>query len=217
MLMSNVIIRRHLPYVSNVDYGGVHHDLDFYALSCGKNTYVNFITQELNKYEYPYPDKTDVYISDVGVYMPSQFCNELNRKYPYMATFSALSRHVGLCNVHINVQNLNRAWDKLREQSDIYIACQWCKVIFGKIVIQKVTVYDRYQSCVDRIPTWSIKPRLLAKGGERAQIRMQKDLYYAAHGKIKNYLLIYINRSTYDTRIFKTMLKNGKAEMEDSF
>ena len=36
---------------------------------------------------HPYPDGTDIYLSDAGIYFPSQFCSELNREYPFMAVF----------------------------------------------------------------------------------------------------------------------------------
>lgn len=70
----------------------------------------------MKAYEYPYPDGTDIYIADAGIYFPSQFCNELNRDYKYFPTFMALTRHLGEANVHFNVQNLNRVWDKIRSK-----------------------------------------------------------------------------------------------------
>ena len=106
LLMSNVVVRRNLPYVSNMDYGGEHYELVMQHFDCGGNTYQNFIDNKYIPYSFPYEDGTDIYISDAGVYFPSQYCSELNRHYGYFSTFMALSRHLGDSNLHFNVQML---------------------------------------------------------------------------------------------------------------
>lgn len=70
VLFGNVIARRGKPYVSNVDYGGDGIPLDLSLLDMGGNTYDNFIRDTFNSFSYPYPKNCDVYISDVGVYLP---------------------------------------------------------------------------------------------------------------------------------------------------
>lgn len=205
LLMSNVVVRRSLPYVSNTDYGGHYIPLVMNSFDCGGNTYENFLTNNLKPYRYPFEDCTDIYISDAGVYFPSQYCGDLNKKYGYFSTFMALSRHLGLANVHFNVQNLNRVWDKIREQSDIYICCNWSKIFFKKWVVQRVTLYEKYESAVSRVPPYS-PPRVSLNEDRRLQVLMQKQNYRISHGEIKRMLLIYKNLSTYDSRVFKTML-----------
>lgn len=208
MLMANVVVRRELPYVSNTNYGGFHIPFDPLAYDCGGNTYVDFITGDLHKYFYPHSDGTDIYVSDAGVYFPAQYCNELNKKFGFLSTFMALSRQLGECNFHINVQNLNRVWDKIREQSDIYIMCNRCIVLFGKLVLQKVTIYEKYQSAVDRVPPYR-PPRVRLNADRKMNISMEKQRYRTAHGDIKPMILIYRNKSTYDTRVFKRMLEEA--------
>lgn len=206
MLFANVAIRRDKPYVSNTDYGGKFIPFESKVLDC-KNTYTNFIQGRLNPYEYPYPDGTDFYIADGGIYFPSQYQGELCKNYGYLSTFMALSRHLGDCNVHYNVQNLNRMWDKIREQSDIYIRCCWCKVVFG-FVLQKVIIYEKYESAVNRVPPFFLRRPLI--NAERMQIwRIQKQNYMIAHGKVKSRILLYRNKSNYNTRVFKEMLQNA--------
>lgn len=209
MLQANVTARRKIPYICNVDYGGHWIPFDANLIDCGKNTYKEFITGDVWYYEYPFPDGTDVYLSDAGIYYPSQYCSELNKQFPHMATFQAISRHVGDCNFHFNVQNLNRCWDKIREQSDTYIMCLWCFVIFG-FVFQKVRIYDKYDSCVSRVKPFNVSIPLFAKRELRFNIKMQKAKFDAMYGDIKNMFLVYRNKSNYDTRRFKEMLKNGK-------
>lgn len=214
MLTANVVVRRKLPYISNVDYGGGAYSdggcyipLDFAELDCGHNTYDNFISGKVNKYVFPYPDGTDVYVSDAGIYLPSQYCNELNRKYSYIATYMALSRHLGANNFHFNSQNLNRVYDKVREQSDIYITCNKCFVLWG-FVLQFVTIYEQYESAVKRVPPFRLSKSLFSAD---RKFDYEKELmhYNISYGKIKRRILLYRNKSTYDTRRFKEMLANG--------
>ena len=208
LLMANVATRRKKEYVCNVDYGGVRHPFVPSDYDCGKNTYKNFISGKVNKYVYPWPDGTDIYISDAGVYFPSQYCNELNRDFGYFASFMALSRHLGECNVHFNAQNLNRVWDKIREQSDCYIMCNRAIVLFGKIVLQQVTLYELYDSALKRVPPFRL-PRPWLNKDRQFQWEMQKSSYDIAHGSIKRKLLIYWHKSNYNTRFFKEVLENG--------
>lgn len=210
MLFANVAVRRCLPYVSNTDYGGDCIPFDPLLYDCGGNTYENFLNGDLYHYEFPHADGTDIYIADAGVYFPAQHCKELNKKYAYISTFVALTRQLGQCNMHFNVQNLNRVWDKIREQSDIYIMCNWCKVI-GSLVIENVTIYERYESAVDRVPPYR-KPKVRMNADRRFTLQMDRHKYRVQHGDIKKLTLIYINKSTYDTRIFKTMLENARTQ-----
>lgn len=208
MLMANVVVRRGIKYVSNIDYGS-----DFvpfaYEYIAQENTYDNFIKGDIKPYEYPFPDGTDIYLSDAGVYFPSQYCNELNKKYPNLPVFMALSRHLGACNVHYNAQVLNRVWDKIREQSDQYIQCRRC-IVIGKLVIQTVRIYEKMQSALDSIPPFRVKAPLMASREVKTSIELQKQMYYCTHGKITSMLLIYFNKSSYDTRHFKNLLKGVK-------
>lgn len=208
MLIANVIWRRKLPYISNVDYGGDHYPFNPLEFDCGKNTYKDFIKGTIKPYVYPYPDGVDIYVSDAGIYFPSQHQGELVRDYPFFPTFQALTRQLGNCNFHTNSQALGRVWDKIREQSDQYIMCNWCIVLFG-YVLQKVTIYELYDSAARRVPPFRI-PRPLLNPDRKFQWEMAYQNYLISHGSIKTRLLLYKNRSNYDTRIFKELLKNGK-------
>lgn len=207
MLFANVIVRRNNRYISNTNYGEgwipFHPDM----LNCN-NTYKNFLNGNVRHFSYPFPDGIDIYIADGGVYMPSQNQGELCKEYGHIPVFMALSRHLGDCNVHYNVQNLNRMWDKIREQSDLYIRCMWCKVLFGRFVIQKVIIYEKYESAVNRVPPFRLRRPWLDPN--RLQLwEIQKTNYEISHGLVKPRLLIYKNRSNYNTRIFKEMLENA--------
>lgn len=217
LLFSNVIVRRRNSYISNINYGGKYIPLDLTKLDV-KNNYSNFISNSINYYNYDnhYPKNVDIYISDLGVYLPSQYCNKLNNAYDYLPTFMALSRQLGRCNVHFNSQNLNRVWDKVREQSDIYIQCDRVIYIpFSKLkifrydfVIQKITLYDKYESAVARVKPCRVSPRLFDKNVSKVQIKMYLDNFYNQHGEVKSKFLFYRNKSTYDTFYFDKLLKH---------
>lgn len=209
MLTANVITRRAKPHVSNCPYRDDTIPFIYSSIDIG-NSYKDFIQGTVKPYVYPYPDGTDIYLSDCGVYFPSQYCNELNRDFKSLPAFLALSRHLGQCNVHTNAQDIGRPWDKLREQQDTYIMCLSCKVI-GKLVIQRIRIYENYEACKARVHPCRIKKPFLCFDRDRLlQIQMYLDNFANSHGKITEHTLIYINRSTYDTRFFKTLLSPEK-------
>lgn len=211
MLFANITARCTNDYISNIDYKNKSNYFEFApsALRIG-NTYVNFINQEVNRFTYPYKQNVDYFLSDIGVYFPSQYNGELNKRYADIPTFMALSRHIADCNVHINVQNLNRAWDKVREQSDTYIRCISCHVI-GKLVIQTIIVYDEYDSCLKRVePFRPLRAPLLSMGSARAMYKVKNEellrSFKERNGSVRRYTLIYFNKSNYNTRQFADML-----------
>lgn len=207
MLFANVVMRRKKPYISNTNYGGEYIPFEPDVLNC-RNKYLNFLTGNINHYDYPFDDGVDIYLADGGVYMPSQYQGELCKAFGHIPVYMAISRHLGDCNFHYNVQNLNRMWDKIREQSDTYIRCVGCKVLFGKIVLQKVIIYEKYESAVNRVPPFQLRRPLINPTRLQAW-EIQKQNYEISHGSVKPRFLIYINRSKYNTRIFKEMLANA--------
>lgn len=208
MLLGNVAVRNE-QHISNVDYGSGHIPLDFDMLDI-KNKPTDLVSGNVTPYVYPYPEKVDIFISDIGIYFPAQYCDFLNKKYPSLPMFLALSRQLGLANVHINSQALNRAWDKFREQSDTYILCRGCRV-FHNLVVLNVTIYDTYETALTRArPFWYPKCRMFASRDEKALYRnnqlMAYQKYLETHGNVKDYTLVFFNKSNYDTRYFKQLL-----------
>lgn len=129
-----------------------------------------------------------------------------------------LSRQLAQANVHCNAQSINRIWLKIKEQSDIYYLCEWCKVFPGGIVLQSVIRYDMLSACEQRLkPFQDYYPRRPLLNRERQQRwDIEKAKYELANGHIKRYILCYLNMSNYDTRIFKTMLKGGKKNEKEN-
>lgn len=210
MLIGNVIARRKEQYHSNVNYNchkSSFIQLDFKGMQLSHNTPFDLVDGKIKPYTCPYMEGADIYISDVGVYFPSQECNELVKRYRSMPLFLALSRQLSNSSVHYNCQNLGRIWDKMREQSDQYILCEWCKV-WKNWVLQSVIIYDRADSCQARIKPCRISTPLMGSG--KTDVRIYKDNFYNQHGEVKRMLLFYRNKSKYDTRIFKSILGSEK-------
>lgn len=211
LLMSNVIARRKSKYyISNTDYnikGKTFIRLNLNKFMTG-NTYIDFINNTIKPYIYPYRDGIDIYISDCGVYFPCQYNNELNRQYKEFPTFMALSRHLGDCYVHTNCQALTRVWDKIREQSSRFILCKGAKVLFKRIVVMKVRVYENRESAEMEVQPF--RSTFTMNKDKRERQFQEKTAYLNQHGKITTHFLIFKNKSNYNTRMFKELLENEK-------
>lgn len=212
VLIGNVIARRGKKYVSNLYYGYEHIPFNYDDIDLRCN-YRDIVAGSVPPYVYPFGEGTDIYLSDVGVYFPSQYCNELNKQYSSLPIFIALSRQLGLANVHFNTQNLNRCWDKIREQSDIYIMCNWCIVLFG-YVLQSVTLYDKAESCINRVKPCRITVPLFCSSSARSTYETYQDNFFNQHGSVKKRLLLYRNLSKHDTYYFKKFFANGGVKHE---
>lgn len=215
VLFGNVIARRRKPYISNLDYTNDdnYNVLDMSKLDCGGNTYKNFISGDIKPYSFPYPMGTDVYISDAGIYFPSQYCGELNSRYKSFPTYFALSRQCSRNNVHTNSQGLGRCWDKIREQAGVFILCRYCFHI-GKIFLIGVTIYDKYESALEKARPWSLKLKGKKTPESKAMLKLQRENYRMQHGSICNGLLIFVNRSKHDTYYFEKYLKGDPPNEE---
>lgn len=175
----------------------------------GGTTYKDLITGKPKKYVYPYIFGSDIYISDAGVYLPAQYCNELNRDYKGIPMYSALSRQLSGNNTHWNTQSLSRVWDKLREQCDQYIMCRYCYVLPFNIVIQGIRIYDKYESALNRVKPCRIRVPATISSEAKQSAKQYLDNFYNVHGEVHNRILIYRNKSSYDTNHFKEVFANG--------
>lgn len=210
LLTSNVVARRKKPYICNVDYKCKKAEWipwNYDDLNCGGNTYKNLITGDIKRYSFPYGENVDVYISDAGIYFPAQYNGELNRDYKEFPTYMALSRHLANGRVHINSQNPNRTWDKIREQSDYWIRCRKSFYIFG-LCITFFTTYDKYESALNRVRPCRVRVPWRNKVAQ-TQARTYRDNFYNSHGTVKNRFTIYFNRSRYNTKFFKEVFENA--------
>ena len=204
LLFQCVINVRKKPYFSNIDYGGKYYKISLNQLSLYPNSYDDLINENINRVKINKKMyDIDVYLSDGGVYLPSQYDYLLNKKYPSLSLYYALSRHLYNQNIHINTQNLERIWKALREQSDYYIRCKKAIKIFKTIYIF-YTTYDVYQSAVEKLRP--LKRLKINKFG-----RTESDIFYSKYGNIENgYIKIKIKNIKYDTHYFHKYFFNKK-------
>lgn len=191
LLFAAIIANRKEPHFSNIQYNEQTDVKDIGYLSVAPNTYENFIAGKVVKIPKLIQEKKDYYLSDGGIYLPSQYDNILSKKYPSLPIFYALSRHLGNMNVHVNVQNLNRLWLKLREQADTYIRVRG-KIDLPGYICLKTTIYENYDDALK-----NLKPVKKIIKGE--VIKTEES----SRGEIKNRLLL-IPRwwLKYDSRYF---------------
>ena len=88
----------------------------------------------------------------------------------------------------------------------MYIRCNWCKVLFGKYVIQIITIYDKYNSCLNRVKPCRVRVPLLGDKNARMNAKIYRDKWENENGIVKRRLLIYKNKSKHNTLYFGDLL-----------
>lgn len=194
-IVFNYITNTRKKYYTNVPYTNKNYELITpNDLKLGLNTFESMLHQSIEKIDWRFDEKIDFFISDCGIYLPSQYDSVLHKNYKGLPLFYALSRHIGLHNVHCNTQNLERIWKALREQADIYIKCLYTiKLPFFLVV--KYRTYDKYSSAQQDIR--------LCTGGlltTPAEIKVQN----ANVGEIKErFIILSKHKTKYNSRYFK--------------
>lgn len=204
-----VINHRKKRYYGNISYSKENDKklikvLDTLTeVSTDKNDYKHIIENKIEKTPHKFVESSDIFIDDIGIYLPSYMDSLLYKYYPSMPILYAMSRQLYDMHIHCNTQSLERGWKALREQADFYIrACHTTK-IFGLIFITKVITYDSYESAKQGL--LPIKKRLFNKYS-----KAETDIYKAEHGEIKTGHIIQFKKSLhYDTRAFEKILLEG--------
>ena len=204
LVFQYVINHRKDFYYSNISYGGKHKIVSLHDVSVSPNTYNNFVDDKVVKIKRSFKEEKDVYISDIGIFLPSYMDSTLYKKFPSMPIYYALSRHLYNSNVHCNTQNIERGWKALREQADFFIITKRTFKLFGFIFVTKMYTYDRYESAKQNF--LPIKKRILNKYS-----KAEYDLYNATHGDIRcGYLIQFRSQLKYDTRAFGSIILKGR-------
>jgi hypothetical protein len=208
MLFQQVINKRKKHHYSNITYGKKTLPIVMNDISLFPNTYEEMINGKITKVKPNLNERLDIYVSDAGVMLPSQYDWLLHKKYPSLPLLYALQRHLYASNMHVNVQSLGRVWKPIRELADAYIKCE--RVIWlGPIYIQMFTYYDRYESAERTL--LPMKRRLV--NGTSDAIA---DQYIATNGIIKPMYTIGLKKHIkYNTRHFRNVfLQNPSGQIE---
>lgn len=194
--------RKKEKYLSNLDYGWNYENIALKSIDIN-NDYNNFIHENINLANKQDYENKDIYISDTGVYLPSQHDSTLHKTYKSFPIFYALSRQLYHNNVHTNVQNLEREWKALREIGDGFIWSRKTIKVFG-LLITFCVYYDKYQTAVNKLLPMK-KPKML-------EGRSVYEQYKATNGIIRKFFIINrIKTNKYDTRAFHEKVFGYKA------
>lgn len=195
--------RKKEKYYANIDYGHQYENIKLLQVSTAPNDYNRIVNDAIIPQEHTIREKSDIYISDIGIFLPSYMDSTLYKKFPSMPIFYALSRHLYSNNVHCNTQNIERGWKALREQADFYCVCKGTIKIFG-FLITKVYTYEKYESAKQNLEP--IKARMLNKYS-----KAEVDIYKAQSGDIrKGHIIQRVKKMHYDTRAFEKILLKGE-------
>lgn len=205
LLFQYVIKNRKKPYLSNSYYGYGYNFVTIGDICIKPNTFENFIHNDISTIQKNNTmEGKDIYISDCGVYLPSQYDFLINKYYPSLSLDYALHRHLYNANIHCNTQNLERIYKGLREQADYYIKCNKCKKFLFFFVLD-ITTYEKYDSALSGLIP--LKNSIFNKF-DKAFVKQ----YQALHGDIKNCKLFITKKSIkYDTRYFHEKVFGIKA------
>lgn len=188
-------------HYSNIYYNDKTEIIPLESLRAGNNTYENFIYNKLEKFSLDFDEKIDVYISEAGLNFPCQYNNELNKRYPSLPVYYALTRHLTNSNIHCNTQALTRPWDKLREQADCYIRCMKIVKWLPFYLLVKVRVYDEYEDAKNNLAP------LFSCIFDSREGKALREVELSSRGNIREYWLPIAKRHVhYDTRYFKSVL-----------
>lgn len=198
-----IINHRKKFYYGNISYGGKHKVIKLKDVNLDPNTYDNLIRGNVVKIPHKFKEGADIYISDIGNFLPNYKDSQLYKEFPSMPLFYSLSGQLFSNNVHCNSQSVERGWKALREQADFYVWAHRTTKLFGFIFITSLTTYEKYSSaCQGLMP---MKKRMFNKFS-----KAEYDKYVATNGLIRNGFIISFKwQLHYDTRAFEKILLKG--------
>lgn len=192
LLFAHVIHLRNAKHYANIPYNHNTEVIELKKINVGGNTFLDIIKGNIVPFMPNFNIGQDIYLSDAGIFFPSQYYRDLDKLFSDMPIFFALSGHLYELNVHCNCQELGRVWDKLREQADCYIRVLGC-VWYRNFAIVDTITYSDYASAerkilpIDKYSSEKQKAEFCAKHG---------DIVYRKFQIYKSYL-------EYDTHYFR--------------
>lgn len=196
LIFNKVINARNKNCYANIPYNKelctVREISDF---SVSPNTYISFLENDVKVIDKINKEECDYYISDGGIFLPSQYSQDLVKRYPSFPIYYALNRHLTNSNIHINTQYLGRVWDKLREQAGFYIKAVKTQRILGCLITSFI-IYDSYTSASSQMRPYKITGLIT-----HSESRANKEDFESKHGMVKEYKIIQrIKNVHYDSR-----------------
>ena len=219
---NKVINARKEPCYANIPFNKEYCiERDIKEFSVEPNTFEDILENKVTTIKKTNKENCDYYISDGGIFLPSQYSNRLIKDYPSLPIYYALSRHLTNSNIHINTQYLGRVWDKLREQSAYYVRAiktrkflvfkndtesqgsiknkfkQFITKHFGFLVTEFI-IYDNYASAMSELRPYKATGLIT-----HSESRANREDFEAKHGSVKRYFIAqFVHNVHYDTRHF---------------
>ena len=203
LLFNYVINNRSKSCYSNIQFNEKRCTVaPLSMLSVEPNTYEQFIAGKVQQIQRNTErEGRDYYLSDSGIYLPSQYNSLLDKQYKSMPIYFALSRHLYGSNVHINTQALSRPWNKVREQADRFIQAVSTWSICGLVFVTRWRTYDKYESAEHELRAYR------AGAFSSKERKARKEEHRALYGDIvEGYVIQFRHNIKYDTRAFATIL-----------
>lgn len=184
-------------YLSTTDFKHPNQTIITYNdVNLDPNTWDNVLNGVYHKVDKKPWEGKSVYLDDAGVFIPNFADSMLKKKYTSLPISFAVWRHLYNAPIHINSQDVDRAWKMIREQADGFIRCRGCFRLFGLAFIS-CTYYDNIESARQNLCPM---PSALFNKYNKAEM----NLYNAQHGIIKDFLIFAPTwRNKYDSRYFK--------------
>ena len=211
LLFQYVISKRKKPHYSNIRYNEQTEVKDPKAFNIDPNTYRNFLDGNVIQIPKHLKEEMDYYLSDGGIFMPSTYQSDLVKIYPSLPLMYAIQRHLLNSNFHCNVQNLQRLWDKIREQADYYFWCCQSIRIGKRTFIQKLRYYENYEAAKANVLPFKVN-RFLLMFNDKRQLALQHQ-FQAQNGNVRYvWILNHLPKDHYDTRHFHKVVYGYPAE-----
>lgn len=205
LLFMYVIKKRGKRHYSNIKYNEKTEVLDPKAVNIDPNTYKDFLNGTVKQIDKTLKEGRDYYLSDGGIFIPSTYQDQLVKLYPSLPLFYAIQRHLYNSNFHCNVQNIQRLWDKIREQADYYFTCVSVIKLGKRTFIQKIRYYEQYEAAKANVLPFKVN-RFLGLFPDKDQLAREHE-FRAQNGNVR-YLWIFnrLPKEHYDTRHFHKVL-----------
>lgn len=231
IIFNKVMNIRKQPCYANIPFNKEYCvERDIKEFSVEPNTFEDILENKIKVIKKNNKEHCDYYISDGGIFLPSQYSNRLIKDYPSLPIYYALSRHLTNSNIHINTQYLGRVWDKLREQSAYYVRAiktnkflifnnkgedtelkginkaihkfvRSCKQYITKHFGFLVTEFIVYDNYTSAMS--ELRPYKATGLVTHSESRANREDFEAKHGSVKRYFIAqYVRHVYYDTRHF---------------
>lgn len=191
-------------YLSTTDFRHKGQMLINYGdVNVSPNNWENVLNDDIKPIVQKDWEGKPIFLDDAGVYLPNFADGMLKKRYDSMPIAYAVWRHLYNAPIHINSQDVSRAWKMVREQADGFVKVRGCIRLFGLAWV-RCTYYDRIASAEAQLSP--MHGRIFNKFS-----KAEVDNFVAMNGEIRNFVVFAPAwRNRYDSRYFKSVFFKQK-------